>query len=116
MSNTSIGVRCSLVPGASFVLVAAVSASAAAAASTLETLTAAKGIENIRKTKKMTKLSHYEIATHALKMTTGRLQSHLVQNSTQQTCPFSTNFLGLTSYLCVLVMTCQRSMFGDKGL
>jgi hypothetical protein len=85
MSHMTICIRGSLVPGASFLLVAAVSASATSAAFTLATLQAAKEIDNtgksFAKTGKLSKLSHHDLTTHALKLTTGRLQRHLMQHS-----------------------------------
>ena len=79
MSHTTICARCSLVPGASFLLVAAVSASATSAVSTVATLQAAKEIDNagksFAKTGKLTKITT-RIATQALKLTTGRLMRH----------------------------------------
>ena len=85
MSHKTLCVRCSLVPGSSFLLVAAVSASATSAASTLTTLQAAKEVDNagksFAKTGKLSKLSHHELATQALKLTTGRLMRHLLQHS-----------------------------------
>ena len=108
-SYECVGARCSLAPGASFVLVAAVSASATEAESTLATLQAAKDIENtvapVAKTEKLSKITQQELTTQALKLTTGRLRRHLMQYSAQQPYLCSTGVLSLTR-LCVCVSCC----------
>lgn len=107
--------RCSLAPGASFVLVAAVSASAAEAESTLATLQAAKDIENtvapVVKTEKLSKMTQQELTTQALKLTTGRLRRHLMQYSAHQCSDLVYPTLEcLASRLCVCV-SCGASIF-----
>jgi hypothetical protein len=73
----------SLAPGASFVLVAAVSTSGPEVDSTLATLNAAREIQNtaVVHPTRMPKLSQHEMATHLLKMCTVRLRRHLMQHS-----------------------------------
>jgi hypothetical protein len=80
----------SLAPGASFVLVAAVSTSGPEVDSTLATLNAAREIQNtaVVHPTRMPKLSQHEMATHLLKMCTVRLRRHLMQHSAQHIYPF----------------------------